>query len=246
VLLSIEELLDRRPATLSGGQRQRVAVGRALVRRPKAFLLDEPLSNVDAKLRAEMRLELRSLQLRLGATFVYVTHDQLEAMTMADQIAIMNRGSLLQVGTPDEVYSRPAWRFVAEFIGSPPMNLFEGNVKTVRDNKPVAVLGPWCVPLVGSTSAATCTVGVHFEDLSIVEAPGDVPGTVETVEHLGPEKRVVLATELGKVGVRADRSSRVSVGAQVGIVADVEKMHVFDGDTQARVKTRADELKVTA
>lgn len=236
-VLSISDLLDRKPGTLSGGQRQRVALGRAMVRRPRAFLLDEPLSNVDAKLRAEMRLELRSLQLDLGATFVYVTHDQLEAMTMADQIAIMNGGVLLQVGSPEDVYSRPATRFVAEFIGSPPMNLLEGRIQRGVDGTPRAVLGPWRVPLRGHTTAETCTVGIHFEDLEVVDAPGELEGTVQTVEHLGAEKRVVVASAVGNLGVRADRESRVSVGARVGVRANPAKLHVFDGQTDVRLAT---------
>lgn len=238
--LSIQDLLNRKPGTLSGGQRQRVALGRALVRRPRAFLLDEPLSNVDAKLRAEMRVEIRSLQLKLGATFIYVTHDQLEAMTMADQIAIMNRGVLLQVGSPEDVYSRPATRFVAEFIGSPPMNLLNGHIKTSRNGDRLAVAGPWSLPLCGETSSDICTVGVHFEDLTLVEGPGEVGGTVQTVEHLGPEKRVVVTTPIGSIGVRGARSSRAKVGDSVGIVADMNKLHVFDGETEDRIQTVAE------
>lgn len=238
--LSIQELLNRKPGTLSGGQRQRVALGRAIVRRPRAFLLDEPLSNVDAKLRAEMRVEIRSLQLRLGATFIYVTHDQLEAMTMADQIVIMNKGVLLQAGSPEDVYSRPATRFVAEFIGSPPMNLLDGHIKTSPGGDRLAVVGPWSLPLLGKTNSDSCTIGVHFEDLELVDGPGEVTGTVQTVEHLGPEKRVVVATPIGSIGVRAVRSSQVKVGDSVGIVADMKKLHVFDRETEDRIQTAAE------
>jgi multiple sugar transport system ATP-binding protein len=235
--LSISEILDRKPATLSGGQRQRVALGRAMVRRPRAFLLDEPLSNVDAKLRAEMRVELRSLQQRLGATFVHVTHDQLEAMTMADEIAVMQGGVLLQLGTPEEVYSRPAWRFVAEFIGSPPMNLCEGRIEQGAGGGQSARLGQWKIPLREATESTDCTVGVHFEDLRIVAPPGDLVGRLETIEHLGSEKRVIVRTDVGQIGVRADRGFDGRTGDTIGIAGDVNVMHVFDGNTTARLET---------
>jgi ABC-type sugar transport system ATPase subunit len=235
-MLSISELLDRKPATLSGGQRQRVAVGRAVVRRPRAFLLDEPLSNVDAKLRADMRVELRALQQRLGATFVYVTHDQLEAMTMADQIAVMNGGVLQQVGTPEEVYSRPASRFVAEFIGSPPMNLLPAVINAAGDGGKCAVLGPWSVPIAGGAGPGGCTVGVHFEDVRLAPSGEGLDGVVLTVEHLGAEKRVLVQSAIGLVGVRADRASAVRVGDRVGVAGDPREMHVFDGATGARLR----------
>lgn len=238
-MLSIEELLGRKPATLSGGQRQRVAVGRAVVRRPRAFLLDEPLSNVDAKLRADMRVELRALQQRLSATFVYVTHDQLEAMTMADQIAVMNGGVLQQVGTPEEIYSRPSSRFVAEFIGSPPMNLFPGVVKTIDGKGTCAVVGPWSVRLEGQVTASDCTVGVHFEDVRLVASGVGLDGNVLTVEHLGAEKRVLVETSIGLVGVREDRASVVRVGDRVGVAGDERFMHVFDGVSGLRLSTAA-------
>jgi ABC-type sugar transport system ATPase subunit len=239
-ILSIEELLDRKPGTLSGGQRQRVAVGRAMVRRPRAFLLDEPLSNVDAKLRGEMRGELRSLQRSLGATFIYVTHDQLEAMAMADQIAVMNKGVLLQMGTPEEVYARPAWLFVAEFMGSPPMNLMKGAIETTGDDA-VAVVGPWRIPLETVPSSRTCTVGVHYEDLQLEPAPASINGKVVNIEHLGAEKRVMISTPSGVLGVRADRSERIELGAEVGVAAELSQMHVFDGETEARLPTRVAE-----
>jgi len=235
-ILSINELLERKPGTLSGGQRQRVAVGRAMVRRPRAFLLDEPLSNVDAKLRGEMRGELRSLQRSLGATFVYVTHDQLEAMAMADQIAVMNKGVLLQVGTPEEVYARPAWLFVAEFMGSPPMNLMQGAIETTGAGA-IAVAGPWRVPLEETPASRTCVIGLHYEDLVLEPAPSPVTGKVVNIEHLGAEKRVVISTPVGVLGVRADRSERIELDAEVGVRAEPSRMHIFDGDTGARLAT---------
>jgi ABC-type sugar transport system ATPase subunit len=236
-MLSITDLLDRKPATLSGGQRQRVAVGRAVVRRPRAFLLDEPLSNVDAKLRAEMRVELRALQQRLTATFVYVTHDQLEAMTMADQIAVMNGGVLQQVGTPEDVYSRPASRFVAEFIGSPPMNLFTARIKSEGAQRAFAVVGPWSVPIADTPQTDECTVGVHFEDVTLTPTGRGLDGTVLTVEHLGAEKRVLVQSGVGLIGVRVDRASPVKVGDRVGVNGETSAMHVFDGQTGRRLRT---------
>jgi ABC-type sugar transport system ATPase subunit len=237
-MLSIGELLERKPATLSGGQRQRVAVGRAVVRRPRAFLLDEPLSNVDAKLRAEMRVELRALQQRMGATFVYVTHDQLEAMTMADQIAVMNAGILQQVGTPEEIYSRPASRFVAEFIGSPPMNLFTARIKSEGAQEALAVVGPWSVPIADSPGTDECTMGVHFEDVMLTPTGSGLDGTVLTVEHLGAEKRVLVEAGIGLIGVRVDRGSPVKVGDRVGVNGETSAMHVFDGQTGRRLRTK--------
>jgi len=167
-LLDLERLLERRPAALSGGQRQRIAIGRALVREPKAFLFDEPLSNLDAALRAQMRFEIRRLQQDLGITAIYVTHDQAEAMTMADRIVVFRDGRIEQVGTPLEIYRRPANRFVAGFIGSPRMNFLEG-----------AHAEPF----------GAAAIGIRPEDL-VLRAEGGWAATVETVEHLGAEALV--------------------------------------------------------
>jgi ABC-type sugar transport system ATPase subunit len=237
-LLGIENLLDRRPATLSGGQRQRVALGRAIVRRPRVFLLDEPLSNVDAKLRAEMRVELRSLQQRLEATFVYVTHDQLEAMTMADRIAVMDKGKVLQVGSPADVYERPASVGVARFIGSPPMNLISGSIDAGVSG-PDAVAGPWRLPVLTNGAIHGCTIGIHSEDLVVDGEHADVEGTVLTSEHLGSERRVVVSTPVGDLGVRVDRNTVLDVGTTVGIRAVAGSQHVFDDETGLRIETRA-------
>jgi multiple sugar transport system ATP-binding protein len=198
-LLGLENLLDRRPKQLSGGQRQRVAMGRAIVRQPQAFLMDEPLSNLDAQLRVQMRGEIESLQKRLGVTTVYVTHDQVEAMTMGDRIAILRDGILQQVGKPDEVYDRPANLFVAGFIGSPPMNLAQTTIES-RDGALVAQLGSAVIPVPDDVVREqelerwrdrTLIVGIRPEDL---HGPGEdgragattrLPATIDRVEALG-------------------------------------------------------------
>ena len=191
-LLGIEALLDRKPGQLSGGQRQRVAVGRAIVREPKAFLFDEPLSNLDALLRVHMRTELAQLHRQLGATFIYVTHDQAEAMTMSDRIAVMLNGRLAQVGTPDEVYHRPASVEVARFIGSPAINLLQA--ETGVDGR-VRVLGQ----ALDLKADGVSTLGVRPEALHVGAADGgalNLTGVVTHVENLGAERFVHLATEL--------------------------------------------------
>jgi multiple sugar transport system ATP-binding protein len=192
-ILSIEHLLQRRPRHLSGGQQQRVALGRALVRDPKVFLMDEPLSNLDAKLRVQMRAEIKRLHQELGTTVIYVTHDQMEAMTMADRMAVMLDGVVQQLGSPDELYARPANRFVAGFIGSPAMNFLRGQV--VTDNGHTRVVGDgWQLPLSGATAAKANTtregavdVGIRHGHLRLVPegTPGAVPGRIYTVEPTG-------------------------------------------------------------
>ncbi len=196
-VLQIDHLLDRRPRELSGGQRQRVAIGRSIVRDPKAFLFDEPLSNLDAELRVQMRVELVGLHERLGATMIYVTHDQIEAMTMADRIAVLNRGEVEQIGTPLELYRQPRNLFVAGFIGSPRMNLIPTVVRaTGADGVTVALPGggQLVVPVAANDVApgATLTLGLRPEHLGIGEAPGGgaeamLPGQTLLVEHLGGE-----------------------------------------------------------
>src|SRR5438034_4223118 len=192
-ILGLDDLLGRRPAQLSGGQRQRVAMGRALVREPKAFLLDEPLSNLDAKLRVQMRAELKRIHQRLGITTIYVTHDQVEAMTLGDRIVVMSNGRVQQIGAPQEVYSAPRNLFVAGFIGSPPMNLLRGRTADGRIHVGDLSL-PWTSP-----SPAEVAVGVRPEDL--VHADGSAesfPFTVDVVEPLGNEV-VVHGTVAGDV-----------------------------------------------
>ena len=237
--LGLEDLMDRKPAQLSGGQRQRVALARAIVRRPTAFLMDEPLSNLDAKLRVQTRAELIELQRRLAATFVYVTHDQVEAMTMGDRIAIMNEGSLQQVGPPQEVYDRPANLFVARFIGSPPMNTISGvmgagDVVTIAGS-PVSLPAP----VAAAVRAAGCdavVLGVRPEDLEIGDA-GTIPATVKVVESLGHERHVICTLvddQMVIVRIASDEAVPAA-GSAVRLSADPDRIHVFDGTTELRI-----------
>lgn len=186
-LLRLEDLLERKPAHLSGGQRQRVAIGRAIVRQPKVFLFDEPLSNLDAELRVEMRLQIAQLRRRLGATFIYVTHDQVEAMTLADKIVVLRKGVVEQVGSPMELYHKPCNLFVAGFIGSPKMNFVTGTVREAeRDATVIAVAGGAQLRL-GAHAVATgdaVTVGVRPEHL-LIDDNGPLTGTIRTIENLG-------------------------------------------------------------
>jgi len=204
--LGLQELLDRKPGQLSGGQRQRVALARALVRDPRVFLMDEPLSNLDAALRVQTRADIVSLQRRLGTTTLYVTHDQVEAMTMGDRIAVMNGGKLQQVGVPQDLYERPANVFVAGFLGSPGMNLIDGGVDATGDGVIVRVSGG-TVPLVphgGPQPGERVVVGVRPEDL-VVSPDGTLSATVTIVELLGAEVQVICALPDGtRVVVRRD------------------------------------------
>ena len=208
--LDLTSLLDRRPKALSGGQRQRVAIGRAIVREPKAFLFDEPLSNLDAELRVAMRLELTELHRQLATTMIYVTHDQVEAMTMADRIVVMNKGRVEQFGTPLELYHAPANRFVAGFIGSPKMNFIEGDMATRR---------------------GAHTVGVRPEHLSLTAGPGKgvLTGTVRVAEQLGAD--TFLHVDIGRprlLTVRTEGGRSFSHDDKVHLVPDPEKLHRFD------------------
>ena len=196
-ILKIDHLLDRRPRELSGGQRQRVAIGRSIVKQPKAFLFDEPLSNLDAELRVQMRVEIVSLHERLGSTMIYVTHDQIEAMTMADRIAILNRGQIEQIGAPLDLYRHPRNIFVAGFIGSPRMNMMPTRVQSVgSEGVTVSLPGgaPLRVPVAakGVTAGQPLTLGMRPEHLGLGEAPGGpadamLAGQTQLVEHLGGE-----------------------------------------------------------
>lgn len=237
--LDIGELLARKPRELSGGQRQRVALGRALVRQPKVFLMDEPLSNLDAKLRAQTRGEIKRLQQEVGTTTVYVTHDQVEAMTMGDRIAVMSQGRLEQVGDPDTVYTRPANTFVASFIGSPSMSL----VPVVRDAE-VLVHGDLRlrVGAVAAALPARVTLGVRPEacrpwnDGS--ELLGPFEGRVEYVEALGRETFIGVAVAEGaQFVVAADGNARVAIGEIVRFGLVPEGLHYFDAVTGSAIKT---------
>jgi multiple sugar transport system ATP-binding protein len=231
-ILGLTPYLDRYPRALSGGQRQRVAMGRAIVRDPQVFLFDEPLSNLDAKLRVQMRTEIRELHQRLKTTTVYVTHDQIEAMTMADQIVVMQGGRIEQVGAPLELYDRPANTFVAGFIGSPAMNMLPGVVKggkAVLDDGAVLPLPPGATVSEG----AGITYGVRPEHLGVGAA--GLAGTVSVVEPTGSETHVVLRVG-GRdvVGMFRDRVS-FRPGDALTFAPDAEKVHLFDKVTGVRL-----------
>jgi multiple sugar transport system ATP-binding protein len=242
--LGLQDLLQRKPAQLSGGQRQRVALARAIVRRPQAFLMDEPLSNLDAKLRVQTRGELIQLQRRLETTVVYVTHDQVEAMTMGHRIAIMNNGELQQVGPPQEVYDRPANLFVAAFIGNPPMNTIPAKITRTGDETAVAIGGVPAMlppPLAHSVNDAGLTdvvVGVRPEHLRL-RADGLVPATVTLVESLGHERHLVCRLQDGTTVIVRQPASDTppSEGQAVQLAAEPGTFHVFDAATGIRFTT---------
>ncbi|MDN5851180.1 MAG: ATP-binding cassette domain-containing protein [Nitrococcus sp.] len=230
-ILGLEDLLDRRPAALSGGQRQRVAIGRAMVRDPVAFLFDEPLSNLDAQLRGQMRVEIKRLHQRLGTTVVYVTHDQIEAMTMADRIVVMKDGNILQVGTPTELYENPTDIFTARFIGSPSMNLLPGTVEAGKLTLEDATWSGESVPGAGNVQ-----VGVRPHDLELTDAPCaglSATGLVVAVEPLGAETLVHL--EVGGETIIATAPGRVvpPIGRPVTVKAPVGALHLFDAATES-------------
>jgi ABC-type sugar transport system ATPase subunit len=236
--LGLTELLHRKPAELSGGQRQRVALARAIVSRPAAFLMDEPLSNLDAKLRAQTRLELVELHERLATTFIYVTHDQVEAMTMATRIAIMNDGRLQQVGPPQAVYERPHNLFVARFIGSPPMNTIPATFVVDRGEAFVD-LGTGRFPLAAVGGEAVVDgnkviVGVRPEHLQI--GPGPVAAQVVAVEWLGHERHIVCDLAGEKVTIREPSSAEPRIeGTDVQLTAQPDQVHLFSPDTTMRL-----------
>ncbi|QLK26033.1 ABC transporter ATP-binding protein [Natrinema zhouii] len=253
-MMGIENLLDRKPEDLSGGQQQRVALGRAIVREPAVFLMDEPLSNLDAKLRAQMRTELQQLQEKLETTTVYVTHDQTEAMTMGDRIAILNDGELQQVGTPLECYHEPANAFVADFIGEPAMNFFD---VTRRDaDGDGAVLAGDILNYTVSDDISTAigdrsdlVLGVRPEDISIERSEGEtrradghtIPATVSVVEPTGDENIVYL--ELGDDGnetaiVTINGMRRIDAGERVVVHIPEDAIHVFDAETNEALHNR--------
>jgi ABC-type sugar transport system ATPase subunit len=236
--LQLGELLERKPSQLSGGQRQRVALARAIVRHPKAFLMDEPLSNLDARLRVEMRAELVDLHLRTGTTVIYVTHDQVEAMTMGDRIAVMSNGVLRQLGAPQDVHDRPADVFVAGFIGSPPMNLLEGEVVAPSGGGPaLAAVSGGTVALGAYEPGTKITVGIRPEQLRL-SADGTIEATVGLVESLGHERHLACRLPDGSlIIVRQGGSEPVTaIGTAVRLaLADGAKVHVFDRESGKRI-----------
>jgi len=245
-ILDIEHLLERKPKALSGGQRQRVALGRAMVRNPAVFLLDEPLSNLDAKLRTSMRTELTKLHKRLETTFVYVTHDQVEAMTMGDRIVIMHDGFIQQVDTPQNLYDNPCNLFVAGFIGTPPMNFMDGEVKKVGDQYVVRV-GESDMPLLPSRFSSDkvapydgkpVVVGIRPENLHLEPIYMDQPTTgvitvsVELAELMGSEIYVYAKHKEDNIIAKVPPHTKVEAGETMQIAVDCNKLHLFDKETQ--------------
>jgi multiple sugar transport system ATP-binding protein len=238
--LGIEHLLERKPAALSGGQRQRVAVGRAMVREPKVFLFDEPLSNLDAKLRVEMRAELRMLHRRLGATMVYVTHDQEEAMSLGDRVVVLKDGLVQQVAAPRAVYETPANRFVAGFVGTPTMNMLEGRL-TAEPGRLAFAAGPlrvegfverWQALLM--SGPRDCVLGIRPEHVRL--GAGPLQGTVEAVEHYGDRMDVVVSAAGTRLVARTGPDVALREGATLALGLDLAHAHLFEpGEPGARI-----------
>ena len=239
-VLGIEPYLDRRPKALSGGQRQRVAVGRAIVRNPAVFLFDEPLSNLDAKMRTQMRVEIKRLHARLGATMIYVTHDQIEAMTMGDRIVVMEGGRIRQAGAPLEVYEHPADRFVAGFIGTPPMNFFEGRVERGASGAPAFRFGAAILPLpdawrdrLAAVADGPATLGVRPEAVAPAAdgaAGASIEAEVDVVEPMGAETYVYAAAEGASFIARVPSGAPVRAGTRARFLLDLTRASLFGPD----------------
>ncbi len=244
-MLQIEHLLARKPKALSGGQRQRVAVGRAIVRKPKVFLFDEPLSNLDAKMRVSTRTEISKLHARLGATMIYVTHDQVEAMTMGDRICVMKDGDIMQVAPPLELYNRPVNLFVAGFIGSPPMNFFKGTIRRDGDrlefleqNEPPIALR---VPLTGALAnkaapyaGKNVVLGVRPENVHVAaDAATSHAALVELSEPMGAETFLYLTTGASAFIARVPPTSSIEPAQNIRVTFELDKAHLFDAATEA-------------
>jgi multiple sugar transport system ATP-binding protein len=231
-MLDLTQLLARKPAHLSGGQRQRVAMGRAIVRDPTTFLFDEPLSNLDAKLRVQMRSEIKALHAKVGTTSIYVTHDQIEAMTLADRIVVLNQGRIEQQGSPLELYRRPANTFVAGFIGSPAMNFFEARMVS-SDGAAMAELSGGGVVPVGPVHAGAgepVIIGIRPEHFAIAPSASALSGTVELVEPTGAQTHLVVNISGRSATVVVDGASTIDVGNTVPFSVDPDSVHVFAKD----------------
>ncbi|WP_226625524.1 sn-glycerol-3-phosphate import ATP-binding protein UgpC [Alloyangia pacifica] len=235
-MLELGQYLDRKPRALSGGQRQRVAMGRAIVRQPAAFLFDEPLSNLDAKLRVSMRMEIRKLQQRLGTTSLYVTHDQLEAMTLADRLVVLNGGRIEQIGAPLEVYRKPASTFVASFIGAPAMSLLDAHIEggqLLLEGHALARLG---------NAAGPVTLGLRAEDLRIVDT--GLPMRVDYIEELGAQR--IIHGMVGDQALAVTDTHDTPLGPEVRVALDPARLHLFDAQTGRRMDKRVEQVSVPA
>jgi multiple sugar transport system ATP-binding protein len=227
-LLDLEQYLERKPGQLSGGQRQRVAMGRAIIREPSVFLMDEPLSNLDAKLRVQMRAEIAALQARLGVTTVYVTHDQSEAMTLGDRVAVLADGRLQQCDTPRELYAHPENTFVAGFIGSPAMNLC-----SCRCDNGAVELGGVRVPVPAGAPRGEIVVGLRPESLEV--AADGIPAEVEVVEEIGADSYVFAAADVGKLVARVETKQAPERGERITLRPRPGEAHLFDPVSGARI-----------
>jgi multiple sugar transport system ATP-binding protein len=253
-ILDIGELLNRKPKALSGGQRQRVAVGRAIVRQPKVFLFDEPLSNLDAKLRVQMRAEISGLHHRLQATMIYVTHDQVEAMTMGDKIVVMKDGLIQQIGDPLTLYNFPVNRFVAGFIGSPPMNFMtvdiekDGNKTLAKEQRFTLQLEDVAAKKVQDYGGKQVVLGIRPEDLRYDDKAKEgtcITAEVEVIEPLGAETHLYLSTGSHQFIARINPNVEIEVGDEAKFVPEMEKITFFDMDTEVAIG-REDEAPETA
>jgi multiple sugar transport system ATP-binding protein len=229
-MVELTDYLHRRPAELSGGQRQRVALARAIVREPNVFLMDEPLSNLDAKLRVSTRQQIKNLIHELKVTTVYVTHDQIEAMTLADRVVVMNKGVVQQVGTPAEIYDHPTNRFVAGFIGSPAMNLIDGTMANGRfDASSITVDG------LRADLAGKVTLGFRAEDAAVVQGGGNATAPLYSLELLGDATQVALRLGGTTVSVRADKYFKATIGEPISILVPPGQCHFFDSGSGQRL-----------
>ena len=228
-LLEIDQYLSRKPSILSGGQRQRVAMGRAIVRNPKIFLFDEPLSNLDAKLRNQMRLEIKKLQRQMGVTSIFVTHDQIEAMTLGDRIVVINKGIVEQVGTPKDIYSKPNTKFVAEFIGSPQMNIFNCKI-----NNGIAKIDYHSFNLNKSLNVEDASIGIRPDDMQISDS-GSITCKANLVEYLGSD--MIIYSSIGNQEFSCKLSSKIDVKAGDEFKFDIypSLIHVFDNSSGKRL-----------
>ena len=229
-MVELTDMLDRRPAQLSGGQRQRVALARAIVREPTVFLMDEPLSNLDAKLRVSTRAQIKNLHHALKTTTIYVTHDQIEAMTLADRVVVMNNGTIQQVGTPIDIYDQPSNTFVAGFIGSPAMNLIAGDLKNgVFRTQGVTIPG---LPI---TIASPVTLGFRAEDASLVATEGEIVAPAFSTELLGDSSLVTVRVGGSLVAVKAGKEFRAEIGTPIRASVPARICHIFDCETGQRM-----------
>ncbi|WP_170334408.1 ABC transporter ATP-binding protein [Ruegeria arenilitoris] len=233
-MVELDEFLHRKPAELSGGQRQRVALARAIVREPNVFLMDEPLSNLDAKLRVSTRAQIKNLSHELAVTTIYVTHDQIEAMTLADRVVVMKKGVVQQVGSPTEIYDRPANTFVASFIGSPAMNLMDGQVSGGvfrAENVEIPVDAP----------DGPMTLGFRAEDASIAEGQGQITAPIYTLELLGDATMISVRVGGALVSVKADKAFRAEIGEMVSFSVPTDICHLFEAESGARIGEQSHE-----